>query len=165
VKAYLYVALGGSLGAVLRYALAGWVQQLAGGLFPWGTLFVNVVGSFLIGWFYETALRTLVAPELRLFFAVGVLGAFTTFSTFSYEILGLLREGAFGLGLLYAVWLAGFGWALTHVATATLYGALSGLLLASLPGPGSPLGPWGLFIGLALAALGWPRPGASAPRP
>jgi len=89
-------------------------------------------------------------------------------SLFSPDAMGLgLAIGltALGLGLLYAVWLAGFGWALTHVATATLYGALSGLLLASLPGPGSPLGPWGLFIGLALAALGWPRPGASAPRP
>ncbi len=121
MKAYLYVALGGSLGAVLRYALSGWVQQLLSGLFPWGTLFVNVVGSFLIGWFYETALRTLVPPELRLFFAVGVLGAFTTFSTFSYETLGLLREGAFGLGLLYAL-----GSLILGVAAAFLGVALAG---------------------------------------
>jgi len=103
MKAYLFVALGGSLGALFRYAVSGWIQQLAGGLFPWGTLFVNVLGSFLLGVLYEVAMRAVVPPEWRLFWAVGVLGAFTTFSTFSYETLGMLREGATLPALLYGL--------------------------------------------------------------
>ncbi len=103
MKAYLFVALGGSLGAVLRYAVAGFVQQLSGGLFPWGTLSVNVVGSFLLGALYEAAMRAVLPAEWRLFWAVGVLGAFTTFSTLSYETLGFLREGALVPALVYAL--------------------------------------------------------------
>ncbi len=103
MKAYLFVALGGSLGAVLRYFVAGFVQQLAGGLFPWGTLSVNVVGSFLLGALYEASMRAVLPPEWRLFWAVGVLGAFTTFSTLSFETLGFFREGALVPGLVYAL--------------------------------------------------------------
>ncbi len=103
MAAYLWVLLGGALGALLRYLLAGAVQGASGSLFPWGTLFVNVLGSFLLGYFYEAALRSAVSPEFRAFFAVGVLGAFTTFSTFSYETLGMLREGATFSALLYGL--------------------------------------------------------------
>ena len=117
----LWVMLGGSIGALLRYLVAGAVQGAVGSLFPWGTLAVNVVGSFLLGYFYEAALRSAVPPEVRAFLAVGVLGSFTTFSTFSYETLAMLREGAilpalaYGLGspllgvgaALIGVWLGG----------------------------------------------------------
>jgi len=103
VVSYFYVALGGSIGALLRYLLAGWVQHTLGEFFPWGTFFVNAVGSFLLGFFYEAALSGTVAPELRLFLAVGLLGSFTTFSTFSYETLAFLREGAFFWALVYAL--------------------------------------------------------------
>ncbi len=113
--------LGGSLGALARYLIAGAVQSASGSLFPWGTLAVNALGSFLLGYFYEAALRAAIPTEVRVFFAVGVLGSFTTFSTFGYETLGLVREGAWGTALLYAfgsfaagissvwlgVWLAG----------------------------------------------------------
>ena len=92
------------------------------------------------------------------------------FGLFSPDAMGLgpaIGLLALGLGLLYAAWLAGFGRALMSVPAATLYGAFSGLLLAGLPGPSSPLGPWGLLVGLALAALSWPRnrPGAPGPAP
>jgi len=97
------VALGGALGALLRYLVAGFVQERLGGLFPWGTLFVNASGSFLLGFFFERALHSAVSAEWRLFFAVGVLGAYTTFSTYSYETLALLREGALGLAFAYAL--------------------------------------------------------------
>ena len=100
---YFYVALGGSVGALLRYLLAGWVQQMAGEFFPWGTLFVNVVGSFFLGFLYEAALSGAVSPELRVFLAIGLLGSFTTFSTLSYETLAFLRDGAIGWALLYAL--------------------------------------------------------------
>lgn len=103
MRAYLLIALGGSMGAVLRYLLSGWAQNALGGLFPWGTLFVNVVGSFLLGVFLEASTQSAVAVELRWFFAIGVLGAFTTFSTFSNETLGMLREGDWMMALTYAL--------------------------------------------------------------
>lgn len=100
---WLYIALGGAVGAVARYGLAGWVQTRAGFHFPWGTLAVNILGSALIG----ASLRYLEAApapaEIRALVAVGVLGAFTTFSTFSYETVGLLEEGAFGRALGYSL--------------------------------------------------------------
>ncbi len=98
----LYIALGGAAGAVARYGLGGWVQGRLGHDFPWGTLVVNVLGSLLIG----LALRYLEAvdfsPEARAMITVGVLGAFTTFSTFSYETFVLLEDGAWLRAALYA---------------------------------------------------------------
>ncbi len=88
------------MGAVARYLVSGWVAQAArGSSFPWGTLVVNVVGALLLGLVMGAAAtgRLMVAPELRLLIAVGVLGAFTTFSTLSYETLEALRVGAVGV--------------------------------------------------------------------
>lgn len=96
MKKYFIVALGGCLGAMLRYWLSGLVSERTTGDFPWGTLAVNLVGSFAIGLFLTMALDIFSwSPEWRLFFATGLLGAFTTFSTFSYETLSLVREGMF----------------------------------------------------------------------
>lgn len=94
---FLVVGLGGFVGAVLRYAVSGWTHRLLGDAFPWGTLVVNGVGCFLLG-----ALMALVEegvslePEVRTFVAIGLLGSFTTFSTFGHETLELVREGSFG---------------------------------------------------------------------
>ncbi len=100
---WLYIAAGGAAGAMARYGLAGWVQDRAGFQFPWGTLLVNVLGSALIG----AALRYLEAApasaEVRALVTVGLLGAFTTFSTFSYETVGLLEDGAFGRAVGYSL--------------------------------------------------------------
>jgi fluoride exporter len=91
----LAIAAGGALGSVSRYLLSVGVHRLAGRGFPWGTLTVNVVGSLLIGlafvWFTE---RSVDSPVWRAFLMIGLLGGFTTFSSFSLETLNLLQEGA-----------------------------------------------------------------------
>lgn len=90
------VAIGGMLGAVSRYGLGGWISNVTEGRFPYGTLAVNLIGSFVIGLFMALAIdRFSWSPELRAFFAVGFLGALTTFSTFSYETVELMRGGAY----------------------------------------------------------------------
>jgi CrcB protein len=90
------IALFGALGCLSRYYLSGWVYDLAGRAFPYGTLAVNVVGAYLIGLIMEFSLRsTLVSPNLRIGLTIGFLGGLTTFSTFSYETFRLLEEGSF----------------------------------------------------------------------
>lgn len=92
----LAIAFFGAIGCIARYLLSGWVYALAGRAFPWGTLTVNLMGSFLIGLVMESALRTtLISQELRLGLTIGFLGGFTTFSTFSYETFKLLEDGEF----------------------------------------------------------------------
>jgi fluoride exporter len=94
--AYLLVALGGALGSVSRYWLSGVVAARWGEAFPWGTLVVNVTGSFVIGALAALSVpegRLLPPPGVRLFFMVGVCGGYTTFSSFSLQTLNLLREG------------------------------------------------------------------------
>jgi CrcB protein len=96
LTAYLWIALGGALGSVGRYWLSGFVTERAGGTFPWGTLLVNVTGSFLIGLFAaltEPGGRRYLSPAGRQFFMYGVCGGYTTFSSFSLQTLELLREG------------------------------------------------------------------------
>ncbi|MGF1641243.1 MAG: fluoride efflux transporter CrcB [Rhodospirillales bacterium] len=92
----LAVAAGSALGGVLRYWCSGLIAARIGETFPWGTLIVNVVGSALIGIFAAVTApdgRLLVAPEVRMFFTVGLLGGFTTFSSFSLQTLHLMRDG------------------------------------------------------------------------
>ena len=94
MKIVLAVAAGGALGAVARYYSAGFVGRLIGLDFPSGTLVVNILGSFLMGLFVElSALAWSPSPELRAMIAVGFLGAFTTFSTFSLDAVLLLQRG------------------------------------------------------------------------
>jgi len=93
---YLWVALGGALGSMGRYWCSGVAARLVGETFPWGTLFVNVTGSFLIGFF-----ATLTGPDGRIFagtttrqfFMLGIFGGFTTFSSFSLQTLNLVQDG------------------------------------------------------------------------
>ena len=94
MKTLLFIAVGGSIGAVLRYSASLGVASIMGRGFPYGTLFVNVFGSLLIGLFSVVLLdRFNVGPEWRAAIFVGVLGSFTTFSTFSLETLNLLEQG------------------------------------------------------------------------
>ncbi|HEY1384410.1 MAG TPA: fluoride efflux transporter CrcB [Dongiaceae bacterium] len=92
----LWVALGGALGSAARYWCSGLVANAVGETFPWGTLIVNVSGSLLIG-FTATVSgpdgRFLIPPEARQFMMVGILGGFTTFSSFSLQTLTLARDG------------------------------------------------------------------------
>jgi CrcB protein len=103
VERYLLVMLGGALGSLLRYALGAWVQGFLGPGFPWSTLFVNALGSFLIGVVVRHSLEGALSGEARLFLAMGVLGGFTTFSTFSYEALILLQDGEVLKALAYVL--------------------------------------------------------------
>ncbi len=89
----LYIGLGGFLGAISRFLIAGAVQKLTGAFFPVGTLSVNVLGSFIIG-FAALWFEQIVAPEYRALFITGFLGALTTFSTFSYETTMLIEQNA-----------------------------------------------------------------------
>jgi fluoride exporter len=94
------IAAGGAVGALLRWFLAGSIQRLAGGAFPWGTFAVNAIGSFLIGFLFVFMVERSATSELwRLGVTVGLLGALTTFSTYSLESLRLLQSGAFAMAL------------------------------------------------------------------
>lgn len=98
--AYLWVALGGALGSVARFACSGLAARWFGLGFPWGTLFVNVTGSFAIGLLASLSApdgRPWLAPDARAFVLVGILGGFTTFSSFSLETLTLARNGSLGV--------------------------------------------------------------------
>ncbi|KAF0112744.1 MAG: putative membrane protein involved in chromosome condensation CrcB-like [Rhodospirillaceae bacterium] len=97
-KILLAVAGGGALGAMARYVTMSLMGHFAGAAFPWGTLFVNVTGSFLMGALVEFGVtRWAMTPETRAFLVVGVLGGFTTFSTFTLDIVTLMeRHVSFG---------------------------------------------------------------------
>ncbi len=100
----LFVFIGGGIGSVLRYLMSGWVYSLWGSNFPYGTLSVNIVGSFIIGFFLTLAEdKFLVTPDIRVFVAIGIVGGFTTFSTFSFETFKLLKNGSFLIGGLNIV--------------------------------------------------------------
>jgi CrcB protein len=92
---FLMVGLGGVVGAVTRYQVTAWTTERFGPGFPYGTMFINASGSFLIGLFLTLiAERFSVHPHVRLFFAVGFLGAYTTFSTYAWDSAQLLLQGA-----------------------------------------------------------------------
>ncbi len=99
---YLVVLTGAGLGGLARYVAGSWIMQKYGGRFPLGTFVINITGSFLIG-----VLMTLLTERWhlhsnwRLFLVVGVLGGYTTFSSFEYETYQLLLDGARWMGLLY----------------------------------------------------------------
>lgn len=98
-----YIALGSAIGGVSRYLLSGAVQRLAE-TFPIGTLAVNVLGSFALGFLVRWATQgTLLTPEIRGMLTVGFCGGFTTFSTFSYETAALLEDGDWRRAGLYAL--------------------------------------------------------------
>ena len=94
MKLMLAVALGGAIGAVARFQTVGLFARWFGIGFPHGTLFVNVLGSFVMGLFVELlAIKLNGSPEWRAFFAIGVLGAFTTFSSFALDVSVLTERG------------------------------------------------------------------------
>ena len=89
----MLVATGGAIGAAARYLAGLWIAARLGTSFPWGTFFVNITGSFLIGIVLVLVVEGTLPAGARLFFAVGILGGYTTFSSFSYEMLQLLAGG------------------------------------------------------------------------
>jgi CrcB protein len=104
--ATFWVALGGALGSLARYWLGVLVARLAGETFPWGTLLINIIGSFVIAYFGTITGQAGMRPasiEMRLFVMVGFCGGFTTFSSFSMQTIELLRGGEAGRALAYIV--------------------------------------------------------------
>jgi CrcB protein len=100
----LYIIAGGAIGALSRYAITGLSHRWYNGLFPLGTLAVNLIGSFIIGFLWATLENTNISANVRTFLFIGILGSFTTFSSYTLETLHFMREGemktAF-LNLLY----------------------------------------------------------------
>ena len=96
----LIIGCGGFVGAILRYLITGWVYALSGGDFPLGTLVVNLIGSFLLGLVLGLADHLVLHPQVMLFLTIGLLGAFTTFSTLSYESWALIEVGSYSKALL-----------------------------------------------------------------
>jgi fluoride exporter len=100
----LFVALGGAIGSAARYLVGGWFAARFGAAFPYGTFVVNVTGSFIVGLFLAYAQeRVSLSPYWRLFFAVGFVGGYTTFSTYEYESVRLLQDGEMLLAAVYLI--------------------------------------------------------------
>lgn len=94
MQTIIFIAVFGAIGCLCRYYVSGWVYQFCNRSFPYGTLAVNMIGAFFIGFMMEFSLRsTLVSPQLRVGLTIGFLGGLTTFSTFSYETFRLLEDG------------------------------------------------------------------------
>jgi CrcB protein len=95
MREMLWVGAGGFLGAIARYVVGGWVATRLGTAFPYGTFVINVTGSFVLGVIMGAVEGHVVSPVFRLSTAVGFIGAYTTFSTFTYETIRLVEDGSF----------------------------------------------------------------------
>lgn len=101
---FLFIAIGAALGANTRYLIGLWAANRLDAGFPYGTFIVNITGSFLLGFIITlTTERLTISPEARLLLTVGFLGSYTTFSSYTVESLGLLRDGGLWPGLLNIV--------------------------------------------------------------
>ena len=97
----IYIGFGGFIGAICRYLVARFSMVIFGNSIPFGTLIVNLLGSFILGYFYTFSMEKIfISDYLRFAISVGFLGAFTTFSTFSVETLHLFEDGAYILGIV-----------------------------------------------------------------
>ncbi|WP_437310710.1 fluoride efflux transporter CrcB [Sorangium sp. So ce388] len=100
MERWFWIGLGGAAGTLARYALSTWCEERFGAGFPYGTLAVNVLGSFLLGAIGEIAATTeLLSPTLRLGLSTGVMGGFTTYSSFNNETIRLIHYKSWGAGL------------------------------------------------------------------
>ena len=97
----LWICLGGAAGTAARYGVQVWAREALGALFPWGTLFVNLLGSFLIGVIMHVGLHSeLISVTTRMALVTGVIGGFTTYSSFNYETLALVEQRSLGRAAL-----------------------------------------------------------------
>ena len=101
---WLAVAIGGALGSVARYALSSWIFDITSHKFPYATLIVNVAGSFVMGILFVVVVERAVLPaEMRSLLMIGFIGAFTTFSAFSLDALGLWQNGHVLMSVIYMI--------------------------------------------------------------
>jgi CrcB protein len=101
---WLAVAIGGALGSVVRYALSSWIFDITSHKFPYATLIVNVAGSFVMGILFVLIVERAVLPaEMRSLLMIGFIGAFTTFSAFSLDALGLWQNGHVLMSVIYMI--------------------------------------------------------------
>ena len=105
----LYILAGGSIGAISRYALAGLSHKLVESTYPIGTLTVNLTGSFVIGVLFGLTELFTLSPNIRAFVFIGVLGSFTTFSSYSLETMNLFKDGELKSALLNILYNNVFG--------------------------------------------------------
>jgi len=96
---FIAVGMGGFLGAIFRFTISGWIQKSSASLFPFGTLGVNILGSFIIGFMFLYFQHINLSIHQKAMFVTGLLGALTTFSTFSWETLFMMQEGLWGRAL------------------------------------------------------------------
>jgi CrcB protein len=100
VEKILWISIGAVLGANLRYWVGDWAAQRFGSGFPYGTMLVNLTGSFLLGLLVSLTLEHfIIDPRLRILLTIGFLGSYTTFSTYAYESVTLISQGQWGLGI------------------------------------------------------------------
>jgi CrcB protein len=118
----LLVGSGGFIGANLRYWLGGALQQRLGATFPWGTMIINISGSLLMGFFMGLLVGLVWPVNWRLFAAIGVLGGYTTYSSFAYEAIELVSQREYGRALFY----------IQGTALATVLAAWIGIVLSRL---------------------------------
>ena len=96
----IYLLSGGAIGTLARYGVSGFSHRVFSSIFPWGTLMVNLIGSFVIGLLWGISEQTNFSPNIRAFIFIGILGGFTTFSSYSLETLNLFRDGEVKMGII-----------------------------------------------------------------
>ncbi|MCK5494364.1 MAG: fluoride efflux transporter CrcB [Candidatus Omnitrophica bacterium] len=100
---FFVVAAGGAIGALLRYIVSGIGYRLSSSVLPISTLFINVIGSLGIGFLWGIFERFAISPNVRVFIFIGILGSYTTFSTFSLETFNLLRDGEYRIAFINVI--------------------------------------------------------------
>ncbi|NPV77701.1 MAG: fluoride efflux transporter CrcB [Anaerolineae bacterium] len=101
MQKFLIISLGAIIGANLRYWIGGWIARIFGASYPWGTLIINLSGSFILGLFLTLITeRFFIDPRWRTLVGIGLLGSYTTFSTYTFESVSLILGGQYWAGFL-----------------------------------------------------------------
>ena len=125
---YLVVSLGGAIGTLLRYVVGGLDFRFSSGIFPVSTLVINVTGSLVIGFLWGFSDRFVLPPNIRTFIFIGIIGGYTTFSTFTLETFNLMRDGEYKIALANIVISTVLG------VAAVFLGYFTSRILINLPG-------------------------------